>query len=129
MLGEERLRSGSTRPPVGRRRVTSETCSTHCVLQSLTPSGSPAETSALSLGFGRRWTPGMRVAQGTSNCSWGAGADLVWLYVQVQGNSVVACAKMEQGQTDECKGLRYTYAHCKKGMLDMRTRIRGNRGY
>ena len=42
---------------------------------------------------------------------------------------MVACAKMEQGLTDECKGLRYTYAHCKKGMLDMRTRIRGNRGY
>jgi hypothetical protein len=48
VLGEERLRSGSTLPPVGRRRVTSGTCSTHCVLQSLTPSGSPAETSALS---------------------------------------------------------------------------------
>jgi len=49
--------------------------------------------------------------------------------VQVHNHTVVACAKMEQGLTDECKGLRYTYAHCKKGMLDMRTRIRGNRGY
>nr|ABR17270.1 unknown [Picea sitchensis] len=29
----------------------------------------------------------------------------------------------------ECAGLRETYFNCKRGQLDMRTRIRGNKGY
>lgn len=29
----------------------------------------------------------------------------------------------------ECVGLRETYFRCKRGQVDMRTRIRGNKGY
>ncbi|GLJ22480.1 hypothetical protein SUGI_0423250 [Cryptomeria japonica] len=29
----------------------------------------------------------------------------------------------------ECVGLRETYFNCKRGQVDMRTRIRGNKGY
>jgi len=49
--------------------------------------------------------------------------------VQKQGKSVVQCARSESGVPDECMSLRYAFTHCKKGMLDMRTRIRGNKGH
>ncbi|NP_001315565.1 uncharacterized protein LOC100277178 [Zea mays] len=31
--------------------------------------------------------------------------------------------------TSECVGLRETYFNCKRGQVDMRARIRGNKGY
>uniref|UniRef100_A0A7N0UD08 Cytochrome c oxidase assembly factor 5 n=1 Tax=Kalanchoe fedtschenkoi TaxID=63787 RepID=A0A7N0UD08_KALFE len=31
--------------------------------------------------------------------------------------------------SSECVGLRETYFNCKRGQLDMRARIRGNKGY
>ena len=35
----------------------------------------------------------------------------------------------DDGVPKKCLGLRATYAKCKLGQLDMRTRIRGNKGY
>ncbi len=29
----------------------------------------------------------------------------------------------------ECDGLRYTYAECKRGQVNMRSRIQGTKGY
>lgn len=31
--------------------------------------------------------------------------------------------------SSECVGLRETYYNCKRGQVDMRARIRGNKGY
>ncbi|KMZ60406.1 Cytochrome c oxidase assembly protein [Zostera marina] len=31
--------------------------------------------------------------------------------------------------SSECVGLRETYFNCKRGQVDMRARIRGNKGY
>ena len=30
---------------------------------------------------------------------------------------------------DECNALRYTYAECKRGQVNMRSRIQGSKGY
>ena len=39
--------------------------------------------------------------------------------------SVAECVK----QAEECNALRYTFAECKRGQVNMRTRIQGNKGY
>ncbi len=45
--------------------------------------------------------------------------------VQVEHKDVKECAKEVQG----CAGLRYSYFSCKRGQMDARTRLRGNKGY
>jgi len=50
--------------------------------------------------------------------------------VKEEGKPMVECAKAEDSSiSEECKGVRYTYFQCKRGMVDMRSRIRGNKGY
>ncbi|KAI8105781.1 hypothetical protein M9434_000362 [Picochlorum sp. BPE23] len=44
---------------------------------------------------------------------------------QVEKKDIKTCAK----EAEECAGLRAAYAACKRGQLDPRTRIRGNKGY
>ncbi len=45
--------------------------------------------------------------------------------VKVEGRDVRACAR----EAAACAGLRHAYATCKRGQLDPRARIRGNKGY
>ena len=45
--------------------------------------------------------------------------------MQKDGKTVKQCAK----DAKECAGLRYSYYQCKRGQLDARTRITGNKGY
>ena len=45
--------------------------------------------------------------------------------VQNQGKDIKTCAK----EVKECEGLRVAYAACKRGQVDPRSRIRGNKGY
>ncbi|KAL4527691.1 hypothetical protein Ndes2437B_g02820 [Nannochloris sp. 'desiccata'] len=42
-----------------------------------------------------------------------------------QGKDIKTCAK----EVKECEGLRAAYAACKRGQVDPRSRIRGNKGY
>lgn len=44
---------------------------------------------------------------------------------QVEKKDVKTCAQ----EVEECAGLRYAYFSCKRGQLDARTRLRGNKGY
>ena len=44
---------------------------------------------------------------------------------QKEGRDIKACAR----EAEECFGLRNAYFACKRGQLDPRTRIRGNKGY
>ncbi|KAG5237952.1 cytochrome oxidase assembly factor [Salix suchowensis] len=39
------------------------------------------------------------------------------------------CIKKSPAIPSECVGLRETYFNCKRGQVDMRARIRGNKGY
>jgi hypothetical protein len=39
--------------------------------------------------------------------------------------TVTECAK----EVEECQGLRNAYSACKRGQLDARSRLRGNKGY
>ena len=34
-----------------------------------------------------------------------------------------------RGEAEECDAIRSTYAQCRRGQLDMRSRIRGNKGH
>lgn len=43
----------------------------------------------------------------------------------LQGKPIRECAK----EAKECDGLRNSYAACKRGQLDTRSRLRGNKGY
>jgi cytochrome c oxidase assembly factor 5 len=36
---------------------------------------------------------------------------------------------MKKDKAEECNALRYTYGECKRGQVNMRTRIQGNKGY
>lgn len=45
--------------------------------------------------------------------------------VKVDKKSVTQCAK----DAKECGGLRYAYFQCKRGQVDARNRITGNKGY
>jgi len=45
--------------------------------------------------------------------------------IQEDKLSVAECVK----RADECNALRYTYAECKRGQVNMRTRIQGSKGY
>ena len=52
--------------------------------------------------------------------------------VAQEGRGIKEClAEMgkaeERGQFEKCDGLRRTYFNCKRGQIDMRSRIRGNR--
>ena len=51
--------------------------------------------------------------------------DPVLVLFQVDKLSVAECVK----QAEECNALRYTFAECKRGQVNMRTRIQGNKGY
>ncbi len=42
-----------------------------------------------------------------------------------EGKPIKDCAK----QAPECDGLRNAYSACKRGQLDARSRLRGNKGY
>ena len=44
---------------------------------------------------------------------------------QVDKRSIKECAK----EVEECEGLRYSLFVCRRGQLDARTRIAGNKGY
>ena len=46
-------------------------------------------------------------------------------WLQVDNKSVTQCAK----DAKECGGLRYAYFQCKRGQVDARNRITGNKGY
>ncbi|CAI5507026.1 unnamed protein product [Closterium sp. Naga37s-1] len=49
--------------------------------------------------------------------------------VKEQGRPVQECAGKQPPEIpSKCVGLRETYAKCKRGQVDMRTRIRGNKG-
>ena len=52
---------------------------------------------------------------------------LIWapMISQEDKLSVAECVK----RADECNALRYTYAECKRGQVNMRTRIQGSKGY
>ncbi|KAM7480240.1 hypothetical protein LguiA_028453 [Lonicera macranthoides] len=50
--------------------------------------------------------------------------------VKVEKRSYRECAKEKSPAiSSECVGLRETYFNCKRGQVDMRARIRGNKGY
>ncbi|CAN6198573.1 unnamed protein product, partial [Urochloa humidicola] len=50
--------------------------------------------------------------------------------VKVQKRPYKECAgEKVPNITSECVGLRETYFNCKRGQVDMRARIRGNKGY
>lgn len=49
--------------------------------------------------------------------------------VKVEGKSLSECCKADSDSVPECKQRRELYFNCKRGMVDMRTRIRGNKGY
>ncbi|XP_030967991.1 uncharacterized protein LOC126726702 [Quercus robur] len=50
--------------------------------------------------------------------------------VKVQNRSFRECAgEKSPAISTECVGLRETYLFCKRGQVDMRSRIRGNKGY
>ncbi|KAJ0902780.1 putative cytochrome c oxidase assembly protein PET191 [Helianthus annuus] len=49
---------------------------------------------------------------------------------EVENRSFRECAKEKSPLiSSECVGLRETYFNCKRGQVDMRARIRGNKGY
>jgi len=46
------------------------------------------------------------------------------------GKTVKECLKSDaEGVSEECRALQLNYFECRRGMLDMRNRMRGNRGY
>lgn len=45
--------------------------------------------------------------------------------IQEDKLSIEVCMK----KAEECNALRYTYAECKRGQVNMRNRIQGNKGY
>jgi cytochrome c oxidase assembly factor 5 len=51
--------------------------------------------------------------------------------VAKEGHSLRACTKGIDGATfpGECETKRGNYFACRKGQLDMRSRLRGNKGY
>ncbi|XAR50425.1 hypothetical protein NMG60_11004748 [Bertholletia excelsa] len=50
--------------------------------------------------------------------------------VKVEGRPIKECAKEKSPCIpSECVGLRETLFNCKRGQVDMRARIRGNKGY
>ncbi|XP_059645191.1 uncharacterized protein LOC132286818 isoform X1 [Cornus florida] len=50
--------------------------------------------------------------------------------VNVEKRPYRECAKEKSPSiSSECVGLRETYFNCKRGQVDMRARIRGNKGY
>ncbi|KAI3512746.1 hypothetical protein L1887_20065 [Cichorium endivia] len=50
--------------------------------------------------------------------------------VKVENRPFRECAKEKAPLiSSECVGLRETYFNCKRGQVDMRARIRGNKGY
>ncbi|KAG9453567.1 hypothetical protein H6P81_006471 [Aristolochia fimbriata] len=50
--------------------------------------------------------------------------------VKVDKRSYRECAgETSPAISPECVGLRETYFNCKRGQVDMRARIRGNKGY
>ena len=51
--------------------------------------------------------------------------------VRAQNHSLSACAKGTDGASvpEECEVKRANYFTCRKGQLDMRSRLRGNKGY
>jgi cytochrome c oxidase assembly factor 5 len=42
-----------------------------------------------------------------------------------EGKPIKECAR----EVKECEGLRNAYSACKRGQLDARSRLRGNKGY
>ena len=42
-----------------------------------------------------------------------------------EGKDIKTCAK----EVKECDGLRNAYSACKRGQIDARSRLRGNKGY
>lgn len=50
--------------------------------------------------------------------------------IKVENRSFRECAgEKSPSIPSECVGLRETYFNCKRGQVDMRARIRGNKGY
>ncbi|XP_019456995.1 PREDICTED: cytochrome c oxidase assembly factor 5 isoform X2 [Lupinus angustifolius] len=50
--------------------------------------------------------------------------------VKVENRSIRDCAgEKSPSIPSDCVGLRETYFNCKRGQVDMRARIRGNKGY
>ncbi|EFN58189.1 hypothetical protein CHLNCDRAFT_20514 [Chlorella variabilis] len=45
--------------------------------------------------------------------------------MKTEGKPISECAK----EVPECQGLRNAYSACKRGQLDARSRLRGNKGY
>lgn len=48
------------------------------------------------------------------------------LQVQVEGKTATECTKED---IEECASLRYALFVCRRGQVDARTRIQGNKGY
>ena len=46
-----------------------------------------------------------------------------------KGNSLKACVKDGRLFPSECQTKREVYLSCKRGQFDMRSRLRGNKGY
>ncbi|KAJ6717387.1 CYTOCHROME C OXIDASE ASSEMBLY FACTOR 5 [Salix purpurea] len=50
--------------------------------------------------------------------------------VKIENRPYKECAgEKSPAIPSECVGLRETYFNCKRGQVDMRARIRGNKGY
>lgn len=49
--------------------------------------------------------------------------------VSRQGRSIKDCIQDAKGVPESCASVHATYVQCKKNQVDMRTRIRGNKGY
>ncbi|GBG76829.1 hypothetical protein CBR_g23045 [Chara braunii] len=49
--------------------------------------------------------------------------------IKVEKKSYRECAGETTSIPERCIGLRDMYYKCKRGQVDMRTRIRGNKGY
>lgn len=50
--------------------------------------------------------------------------------VKVEHRSIRECSAEQPPKVpSKCVGLRETYFNCKRGQVDMRTRIKGNKGY
>jgi hypothetical protein len=76
--------------------------------------------------YAKNYIP-FRLGKSCSKGRWSVSRSMlmVTIALQVEKKDIKVCAK----EADECAGLRVAYAHCKRGQLDPRTRIKGNKGY
>ena len=91
-----------------------------------------AESKCIKVSVGRvggelRGCPTVYGRNGRENFACSSLASLPWVArtPQEEKRSIEECVK----RVDECNALRYTYAECKRGQVNMRSRIQGSKGY